>query len=188
MKNKKIIIPAVLLALTAASISPFISAQAATTDANASGASTVQKVRNYMGLKTKAGNNLNRDNNALNKTPKTAAEISALKAAQDLKFAAVNKALSDANYDAWVSAISALKPAANANVNAAANHEAKVTSITQKITRENFPKLVEAYNLEKQLEAKLTELGLNKEDGKGMMFGFGMGEGRGMGLGLGNRK
>lgn len=177
MKNKKIIIPALLFALTAASVSPFISAQAATTN-TANGTSTIQRMKNFAGIKGKK----------LNKTPKTtytAAEITALKAAQGVKVAAVNAALESGNYDAWVTAVAALRVNPNANVKAIDNHEAKVEAITAKITRENFPKLVEAYNLEKQLQAKLTELGLNKNDenGKGMMPMFGMGLGMGFGLG-----
>ena len=173
MKNKKIIIPAVLLALTAASISPFISAQAATNDNNATGTNLTQRMKNFAGY--------GKHNKNTNKTPKTAAEIAALKTARDTKTAAVTAALESGNYDAWLAAVTALEanPNANANVNATDNHKAKVEAITSKITRDNFPKLVEAYNLEKQLNTKLTELGLDKGNGKGMGLGMGMGMGMG---------
>jgi len=172
MKNKKIIIPAILLVLTAAAISPFISAQAATTNPN-NGTSTIQKVKNFIGHKNKI------------KTPLTAAQIAAstaAKATREAKIAAVNTALANSDYNAWVTAVTALN--VNPNPNVKANDNAKVkTNITQKITAANFPKLVEAYNLEKQLQAKLTELGLN-DNGKGMMLGLGLGYNRGMGFGL----
>lgn len=166
MKNKKIIIPAMLLALTAASISPYISAQAAITDANNTNVSTVQKVKRGLSW----GKDVNKLKNT-NKTPKTAAEIAALKVTKDAKMAAINAALESGNYDAWVTAMAAINKNANANE--------KANTITHKITRDNFPKLVEAYNLEKQLQAKLTELGINKGNGTEM--------GRGIGFGLGNK-
>lgn len=166
MKNKKIIIPVMLLALTAASISPFISAQAAISDAdNVNNSSNVQKMKRVFGL--------NKDFKNKNKKVKTAAEIAAMKTAVEVKVEAVNAALATSNYDAWVTAIAALNKKENSNDNA--------NTIIQKITRENFPKLVEAYNLEKQLHAKLAELGINKGNGKGMMMGFGMGAGFGGG-------
>ena len=165
MKNKKIIIPAMLLALTAASISPFISVQAATSEVNnKNNSSNVQKIKKSFGLNKNLKNK--------NKTVKTAAEIAAIKTAHQVKIEAVNAALASSNYDAWVTAIAALNKSANSNDNA--------NTITQKITRENFPKLVEAYNLEKQLQAKLIELGINKGNGNGMI-GFEMGVGFGGG-------
>lgn len=160
MKNKQIIIPVMLLALTAASISPFISAQAATTGANNTNVSTVQKVRSGLSW----GKDANKLKNK-NKTPKTAAEIAAIKTAQQVKVEAVNAALASSNYDVWVTAIAALNKKENSNGNA--------NTITQKITRENFPKLVEAYNLEKQLQAKLAELGINNGNGAEMGGGIG---------------
>lgn len=178
MKNKKIIIPAMLLVLTAAAISPFISAQAATTDTNKD-ASTIQKVKNFIG---------HRGFNNKTKTPLTAEQIAArtaAKTARDAKIAAVNTALQNSDYNAWVTAMAALNvnpnpnPNPNAKAKERANDNAKFkTDITQKITAANFPKLVEAYNLEKQLNAKLTELGINKDNGEGMGLGLGFGMGQ----------
>ena len=130
-----------------------------------------QKIKNFFG---KEKHNQNAKNT--NKTPKTAAELAALKTARDAKTAAVTTALDNGNYDAWLAAVSALEVNPNANVNATT----KANGITSKITRDNFPKLVEAYNLEKQLEAKLTELGINKGNGgeRGMGLGLGMGMGQ----------
>lgn len=173
MKNKKIIIPAMLLVLTAAAISPFISAQASTTDTK-NETNTVQKVKNFIGHK---------GSKEKTKTPLTAAQIAAqtaAKTAREAKIAAVNTALQNSDYNAWVTAVTALNVNPNPNEKAMerANDNAKFkVDITQKITAANFPKLVEAYNLEKQLQAKLTELGLTPENGKGVMMGLGMGKG-----------
>ncbi|MHB8903627.1 MAG: hypothetical protein ACYC40_00795 [Patescibacteria group bacterium] len=174
MKNKKIIIPAMLLVLTAAAISPFISAQAATTDSN-NETSTIQKVKNFIGHK---------GFNNKTKTPLSAEQIAArtaAKTAREAKIAAVNTALENSDYNAWVTAMAALNVNPNPNEKAKerANDNTKFkTDITQKITAANFPKLVEAYNLEKQLNVKLTELGINKDNGKGMGLGLGFGMGQ----------
>lgn len=179
MKNKKIIIPAMLLVLTAAAASPLIYAQAAGTD-NASSTSAVQKIKNFVGHRGRGFKNKNR-------TAPTA-EQTAAKAARDAKIAAVNTALENNDYNAWVAAMNALKPANakeqndkkdknEANDPNEKNEKADV-KLTDKINQDNFPKLVEAYNLKKQLDAKLTELGINNPDnGKGIGFGIGMGRG-----------
>lgn len=70
------------------------------------------------------------------------------------KQASIDKALADNNYTAWVALVGA------------------DSEMAKKINVSNFPKLVEAYNLRKQLEAKMTELGLG--GGAGLMMG-GMG-------------
>jgi len=180
MKNKKIIIPAMLLALTAASISPFISAQAASANTNATGTSTVQKLKNFIGHKGVINKS---------KTAPTAAQTAAMaaaKAAMTAKVTAVTTALQNSDYTAWVTAMNALNvpnPNVKAKVNANANATAKVKPVplTSKITAANFPQLVEAYNLEVQLQAKLTALGINQNDGRGMIQGLGMGFGMGLG-------
>ncbi len=71
-----------------------------------------------------------------------------------VKQASIDKALADNNYAAWVAAVGA------------------DSEMAKKINVSNFPKLVEAYNLRKQLETKMTELGLG--GGAGLMMG-GMG-------------
>ena len=167
MKNKKIIIPAMLLALTAASISPFISAQAATTNTNSTGTSTIQKMKNFIGHNK-------------TKTAPTAAQTAA-KAAMTVKVTAVKTALQNNDYNAWVTAMAALNvPNPNVKAKTEVNETAKVkpASLTSKINATNFPQLVEAYNLEVQLQAKLTALGINQNNGAGMMQGLGMGLGR----------
>jgi len=70
------------------------------------------------------------------------------------KMEAVDKAMAANDYDAWVVAVGKDSPMAS------------------KITKENFPKLIEAHNLMKQAREKMKELGL--EDNAGMK-GFGGG-------------
>ncbi|MCX6800274.1 MAG: hypothetical protein NT091_03975 [Candidatus Falkowbacteria bacterium] len=67
------------------------------------------------------------------------------------KVKAINKAFETSDYNAWLTAIG------------------KDSPIAQKITLENFPKLVDIHNLEQQLEAKRKELGM---DSKGDFFGL----------------
>lgn len=181
MKKSKIIIPALLFVLTAATVTPFLLAEAATTPPeNETATTSVRKVENYMPGKNWNKNmykNWNKNMNK-NKTPKTAAEITALKSAQAAKGMAIKSALASSDYDAWVKAI-------NTNVGNITNPNNKANSLTSKITKENFPKFVEAYNLEMQLQAKLAELGINKVNDNEMMSRVGMGMGNGYGYGMG---
>jgi len=100
----------------------------------------------------------------------TAAEMEAKQAEMEKTRAAVEAAMAANNYEAWVKAVGATHP------------------WVSKITKDNFPKLVEAHNLRQQADQIMTDLGIEKGIGEGQGFGFGMGrgEGRGMGHGLGN--
>lgn len=177
MKNKKIIIPAMLFVLTTAVITPFLFAQAATTDST-SGSSNVQKMKNWAGNK-KENKNFSRKV----KTPLTTDQITArtvAKTAQETKIAAVNNALASNNYDSWVTAMAALNVNPNSSATATVKTNPKITALTSKITRENFSTLVHAYNLSLQLQSDLKTLGFSENYGKGMMPGLGMGMGFGL--------
>lgn len=70
---------------------------------------------------------------------------------------AVEKAMAANDYDSWLAAVG------------------KDSPMAAKITKENFPKLIEAHNLMKQARDKMAELGLNEGNqmrgfGKGMHF------------------
>lgn len=83
---------------------------------------------------------------------------------------AVRAALDASDYNAWVTAVKA----GNAN-----------SPVLAKINASNFARYVEAYKLQGQAHAIMTELGLNQGQGQGMgMGGFGRGH-MGEGLGLG---
>ena len=171
-KNKKIIIPALLLVITAASVTPFLFAQAATTD----GTNVVAKVKTWVGTRGNRTLTMNKT-----KTPKTAAQTAAMKAAQaaqKAKIAAVNTALANNDYSAWVTAMNALN--VNPNPSATVKTNPKITSLMSKINSTNFPTLVDAYNQGLKLQADLTSLGFNQNYGKGMMPGLGMGIGFGL--------
>lgn len=70
--------------------------------------------------------------------------------------AAMDKALTENNYNAWVLAVKAMNPE---------------SPILAKINVTNFSKLVEIHNLQKQLDAKMTELDIKEV--MGMMHGKG---------------
>jgi|GEM_PF-838592 len=176
-KNKKIIIPALLLVITAASVTPFLFAQAASTD----GTNVVAKVKTWVGVKGNRGLGLMNKNK--NKTPKTAAQTAAMaaaQAAQTVKIAAVNTALANNDYNAWVTAMNALNVNPNASATATVKTNPKITSLMSKINATNFPTLVDAYNQGLKLQADLTSLGFSSNYGKGMMPGLGMGMGFGL--------
>jgi hypothetical protein len=76
------------------------------------------------------------------------------------KFEAINTALKNNNYKAWVLAVGS------------------DSDQVKTITEEKFPRLIEAYNLEQEARANLDEaknirkaLGLKKPAGKNMFFG-----------------
>jgi hypothetical protein len=83
-------------------------------------------------------------------------------AEQKTKMDAVTAALTASDYNAWVAA----EKAANAN-----------SPLLTKITADNFSRYVEAYNLQKQATAIMTELGISGGNGMG-------GRGHGMPGGL----
>lgn len=66
---------------------------------------------------------------------------------------AVEAAITNGDYNAWVVAVGVNNP------------------MLTKITKDNFPKLVEAHNLRKQADSIMTELGIEKGAGQGMGFG-----------------
>jgi len=97
----------------------------------------------------------------------TAAQLAALKqkaaasrAALAAKQTAINNALAANDYNAWLTAVGGN------------------SAIAKKITASNFPKLVEIYNLEKQIQQDKTDLGISN-NGLGMGWGEGLGEGFG---------
>lgn len=119
---------------------------------------------------TTANNSANTVNLAERKTPPTQADIEAHRAAMEQTKTAVQAAIAANDYDAWIKAVGTNHPWA------------------EKITKDNFAKFVEAYNLRQQADEIMTELGLENGPGENRGFGMGMGrgEGRGQGHGLGN--
>jgi len=75
----------------------------------------------------------------------------------------IDSAIAAGDYDAWVAAAGTDCP------------------LAEKITKDNFPKFVEAYNLMKQAREKMAELGI--EQGEGFMSGGFMGMKQGFGAG-----
>jgi len=100
----------------------------------------------------------------------TQAEMETMRAEQVKKQEAVQAAISSGNYDAWVLAVGDDCP------------------YLDKITKDNFSKLVEAQNLRVQADKIMTDLGIEKRMGEGHGFGMMKGEGRGMGRGMGFNK
>ncbi len=98
---------------------------------------------------------------AANLTPAQKAEreaqISAREKTMEARRAAVQAALGNNDYQAWLTAIGSSSP------------------LAAKITASNFPQYVQAYNLRRQADQIMSNLGLNHND-----FG-----GRGLGLHLG---
>lgn len=101
-----------------------------------------------------------------NLTAAQKAQMAAKKAEMDTKLAAVKAALAASDYNAWVSAETAI----NAK-----------SPLLSKITADNFSKYVQAYNLRVQADAIMKDLGF---DQPGMGAGFGPGTGEGFGHGL----
>lgn len=71
-------------------------------------------------------------------------------AAREARKTAINAALKANDYNAWVTAVGPNAP------------------ILQKINASKFNRFVEAYNLRQQAQTIMTELGVNKGEGKGM--------------------
>jgi len=98
-------------------------------------------------------------------------QMKADQAERTAKEKAVSAALEAGSYDSWVAAVKA------ENSNA---------PVLAKINASNFARYVEAYKLQGQAHAIMTELGLNQGQGQGMgMGGFGGHMERGLGFGLG---
>jgi hypothetical protein len=87
--------------------------------------------------------------------------MDAMKKEMDAKRTAVNAALDNSDYNAWVQAVGTGAP------------------ILSKINADNFSKYVQAYNLEKQARQIMADLGINDGKGEGMGMGMGFGGGRG---------
>jgi hypothetical protein len=85
------------------------------------------------------------------------ANRTANQATMEAKRTAVEAAITAGDYDAWVTAEGANSP------------------LVAKVTKENFPKFVEAHNLMTQAHTILTGIGLEDGTGKGMGMGFGGG-------------
>ncbi|HRH21631.1 MAG TPA: hypothetical protein PLJ58_00350 [bacterium] len=83
-------------------------------------------------------------------------EMEAKMAKMKEQHAAMDKALTENNYNAWVLAVKAMNPE---------------SPILAKINATNFSKLVEIHNLRKQLDVKMTELDIKEV--MGMMHGKG---------------
>jgi hypothetical protein len=99
-----------------------------------------------------------------NQIAPTQAEIDAHRAEVTKNMTAIEAALKAGDYNAWVTAMGTNNPWAN------------------KITKDNFPKFVQAYNLHQQANQIMTELGITTGPGVGLGLGM-MG---GIGNGLGN--
>lgn len=99
-------------------------------------------------------------------------KMAARKAAMETAQAEINKAIEAGDYDAWVKAVGT------------GNY------LTKTITKDNFSKYQEIYNLHQQIknlqdqvDQKMTDLGLDKGGfGQGMGDAHGRGPGRGMGV------
>ena len=84
-------------------------------------------------------------------------EMEAKMAKMKEQHAAMDKALTENNYNAWVLAVKAMNPE---------------SPILAKINVTNFSKLVEIHNLQKQLDAKMTELDIKEVMGMMHSKGF----------------
>lgn len=91
----------------------------------------------------------------LNMGDKNKITVTAEKKKLSAEQAAVDKALAASDYNAWVKAVGPNSP------------------MLKKINAGNFPKLVEIYKLHKQIQIKMSELGLEQGPGVGMMMGVG---------------
>jgi len=122
-----------------------IYAHAATTTTSSSNGTTITK--------TTRGRNLKNLTAAQLATLKQ--NMTAKRAAATAKQTAVNNALAANDYNAWVTA------------------EGTNTALTSKINASNFSKLVDIYNLEKQIKQDQTDLGITNLSGHGFGAGFG---------------
>ncbi|MFA6394147.1 MAG: hypothetical protein WCW25_04740 [Patescibacteria group bacterium] len=118
----------------------------------------------------KAGHFFNKGNMTEEQKAELEKKMEERRAEAEARQTKIDSAIAAGDYDAWVAAVGTDCPLAD------------------KITKDNFPKFVEAYNLMKQAREKMTELGI--EQGEGFMSGgfMGMKHGSGMaGQGIMNR-
>ncbi len=142
MKNNKIYISGLIIIVAAAAIMTLAQTSYAATSTN-KGANNATSTTNLLKHK-KIGSWLKKGTK-----PNPTAQADRLK-----KQAAIDAALQASDYNAWVQAIGTTSP------------------ILTQINQNNFPKFVQAYQLKKQADAIMTELGVNVGEGGGMMGGL----------------
>lgn len=143
MKKKTLITGALSLAVVGLIGATFVSANAAANN------------RNNLAAKANFGQNMTEDQREARE-----ADREAHRADMAARHEAVQAALDNSDYDAWVAA------------------EGENSPMLEKINADNFPQLLEAHKLMEQAHQIMTDLGIDQPgmgDHRGMHQGFGMG-------------
>ena len=140
MKHKKIFFSSLIMIIAAAAVITI----AQTSYAVAANDNAVNKVNRNGQMKNKHGELANWSKMMGNKSNMVS------QADREKRHVAVDSALQAGDYNAWVQAVGTSSP------------------ILTKINATNFPKFVQAYQLRKQADAIMAELGLNQ----GMKYGI----------------
>jgi len=150
MKNKKLVKSIAALSFLVLASGGVLAANAASNTSASSSSST----------KTASSEAVRARGNRAELTEAQKTEMEAKRAEMDIKINNVKTALESGDYNAWVEAEKAI------NVN---------SPILTKVTTSNFNRFVEAHKLRAQADSIMTELGIDRGEGRGFggKHGFG---------------